>query len=102
MRLVEPSGEAWRVITVEPPMAVCERTGDTRYAGLIFARSWIDFRDGPTRGAALDVVREKLREPLLIVRHVGGRGWEAVGFAAPVAFFSTEAAALVAAMEAAK
>lgn len=59
-----------------------------------------DLRRGVTRGAALEVVRERLGEPTVHVQHSRGRGWEAIGFSTPVAFFATEGEALLAALEA--
>lgn len=68
---------------------------------------WPDFRDAATRGAALEVVRERWGDPLLYVRAVDdGSGWEATSpdntmEIVTVAWGATEAEALVAALEAA-
>ena len=108
MRGVDLDGEAWRI--GNDGEAIRERGLEVRYSGLLRPRLWPDLRDPATRGAALDVVRDRWGGTVWIGGQLvrpGRLAWIVCGLHVSNGQrvngpdgFKTEAEALVAALEA--
>ena len=98
---------ALRVIAKAAPGRLYVAGGMALDTWTVEETDWIDLSDGATKGAALEVVRERWGDPALCcVMDTDGAGWWAVGrwedgLALRGRWASTEAEALVAALEAA-